>query len=127
MADQQLTPEERQCGKDTNKLGLGRDAVARDRLWHSYRAGQPARFTTASFTIEGDPITYDIRVVAPGRIEVTIDSADKWGARGTFHRTCTTMERVLSPSPHSTIAGFLLSGCGANQEFIDGRGQLFIP
>ena len=117
----------RQCGVERNVHGQGRDAAARDCLWRSYTAGQTARFTTTATTVEGDPITYEVRVLAPDRIEVTIDSADTFGARGRFRHTCTTMAREQSPS--SDIAGFRLGNCdGApGQAFITVTRHLSIP
>lgn len=124
--------ESQQCGKETAvtiKPGQGKDAAARDCLLQAYRAGRPARFMTTAITAEGDPITFDIDVVAPGWIEVTIDSADKYGARGIFYHICTTMDRQLAQSGVlSDPASFRLSGCdGAGRDLVTADGQLSIP
>jgi len=124
--------ELRQCGVEvmvTSKPFEGKDAVARDCLWQAYQAGQPARFTTTALTVEGDPITFDVTVVGPGWITIIVNSADKFGAQGTFHHRCGTMERQPAPSKVvSDPAGFRLSNCDdAGQGFVTDAGYLSIP
>lgn len=57
----------------------------------AYQAAQPAEFASTRLTIEGDPFRMVFRVLAPGRIEVFVDSTqDAWSAR--------TWERYACPS-----------------------------
>jgi len=122
----------RQCGTETKvtmRPGEGKDAAARDCLWQAYRAGQPARFTTTAITVEGDPITFDIAVVGPGWIAITVNSADTFGARGVFNHTCATMDRQPAQSGGANDpAGFRLSDCdAAGQGFVTDTGYLYVP
>ncbi|MDP9375917.1 MAG: hypothetical protein M3Q65_26400 [Chloroflexota bacterium] len=123
-------PGLRQCGSEgrVNYRGEGRDTAARECLWQAYAAGEPARFTTTRTTVEGHPITFDVRVLAPGRIEVIIDAADRGKI---FRHTCTIMERHVDPYPPPAAppnsAGFQLGGCDdAGQGFVIGDGRLYI-
>ncbi len=100
----------RQCGKEFNRHGQGIDAAARDCLWRAYLAGQPAEFTTTALTVEGDPITHTIVIAAPGRIEVTVDSKDRFGRQGVFRYTCQRLERP-SRAGAAPPEGFMLRGC----------------
>ncbi len=121
----------RQCGTETKVTTTdeGKDAAARDCLWQAYRAGQPARFTTTALTVEGDPITFDIAVVGPGWIAITVNSADTFGARGVFNHTCATMDRQPAQSGGANDpAGFRLSDCdAAGQGFVTDIGYLYVP
>ncbi len=124
--------ELRQCGVEvmvTSKPFEGKDAAARDCLWQAYQASQPARFTTTAITVEGDPITFDVTVVGPGWITITVTSADKFGAQGTFHHRCGLMERQPAQSKvASDPAGFRLGDCDdAGQGFVTDAGYLYIP
>jgi hypothetical protein len=88
-----------------------------------YDAFQQRRLTdvrTVRTTVEGDPITYDLKIVLPGkRIEVKIDSRDHFGARGRFQYICEGMERV----PDAARAHLVLTGCYDERGFIGG-GQI---
>ncbi len=121
----------RQCGTETKvtMTDEGKDAAARDCLWQAYRAGQPARFTTTAITAEGDPITFDVEVVGPGWIAITVNSADTFGARGVFNHTCAIMDRQPAQSGvASDPAGFRLSDCdAAGQGYVTDAGYLSVP
>ncbi len=124
--------ELRQCGVEvmvTSKPFEGKDAVARDCLWQAYQAGQPARFTTTAITVEGDPITFDITLVGPRWITVTVTSADTFGMRGVFPHRCGMMERQPAQSGVAgDPAGFRLSDCDhAGRGFVTDTGYLYVP
>jgi len=124
--------ELRQCGKEvmvTSKPFEGKDAVARDCLWQAYQAGQPAQFTTTAITVEGDPITFHVTVLGPGWLTVMVNSADRFGAQGSFLHRCGMMERQPAQSKvASDPAGFRLGDCDdAGQGFATDTGYLYIP
>lgn len=76
-------------------------------------------------TIEGDPITYAV-VVSGTSVQVSIQSKDRFGLRGTFAYECTglTQKAAANDSGHTYL---LATGCAGPQGFLDDRGDLTIP
>ncbi|MEX2229102.1 MAG: hypothetical protein WEB13_05615 [Dehalococcoidia bacterium] len=100
-----------QCGTEEQVHGTGRNLDARRCLLDAYERGSAATFTSQRSTIEGDPIVWTVNVLAPGRIEATIDNtADKFSAPSDrVVRTYRCGALILSDvEPPLTIE---LSGC----------------
>ncbi|MRG97760.1 hypothetical protein GF068_38440 [Polyangium spumosum] len=95
------------CGRETNVHGAGYDAAARACLWDAWRNGSPAGLVITMHTVEGDPITYTLRVRPSRVIEVVEDNRDRFGARGVHRSTCKDLERRASGDRF----GFVLRGC----------------
>lgn len=115
----QSTPDVVQCGQDENKHGIGRDMEVRACFWNAYQAGKAAEFSTVAYTTEGDPISYKVKVLATDRIDVSVDSKDKFGKQGQFEYTCTSMQKVVplrADTPDlQTQYGFKLVGCSGSE------------
>jgi len=106
------------CGRERNVHGEGYDAAARDCLWKAYQTTSPAELVITHYTVEGDPITFTIRMRAPSNIEVTEDSKDNWGWKGIRTTTCTSLEKIEhDPGRYK----FKLGGCQ------DPRKEITIP
>ncbi|MDF2631388.1 MAG: hypothetical protein K0R39_5219, partial [Symbiobacteriaceae bacterium] len=59
----------------------------------------PARFVTSHPTIEGDPITWTVRVTAKDRVEVDVDTTkDKFGEQKVTHYVCTSLANFIAPN-----------------------------
>lgn len=88
------------CGHeiiDTNHQGY--DVASRDCLWNAYSDGVSATFSTTAHTVEGDPITYTVRVIATNLIEVDLDATkDRFGNQNVTKYTCRVMDRHLMPA-----------------------------
>lgn len=113
------------CGEDKYVHGRGRDLDARKCLWDAYLSNRAAAFRTVAYTIEGDPIAYDLDALGPDRIQVLVDSEDRFGATGEFLYTCTAME-------FTDDLGFVLKGCAPNEPegsraFLSEEGELYVP
>lgn len=109
-------PQYQQCGKETNRHGEGYDSKARDCLWQAVTDGKPVKFTTTSYTTEGDPITYSIQALAPShgpghRFTVLVDSRDKFGKQGQFNYACKGIQRVEQKYAAGQRYSFRLSEC----------------
>lgn len=104
-------PASEQCGEDQNVHGEGVDEAVRGCLWDAYQAGKPATFRTVAYTIEGDPIAFDVQVLGADEIRVLVDSEDKFGEQGQFRYSCTRMERT-------DRSGFALTGCTGHAEAV---------
>jgi hypothetical protein len=76
-----------------NVHGTGYDGIARDCLWDAYTTGRPAELVITVHTVEGDPITFTVRVRAAHVVEVIEDNRDRFGARGVRTTTCKTLEK----------------------------------
>lgn len=96
------------CGREVQVHGRGYDASARKCLWDAYLAGKPAALSLTRHTIEGDPITFTLRVLSGSSIEVIEDNRDRFGARGVRSSTCRTLEQ--RPSADGRVA-FVVGGC----------------
>jgi hypothetical protein len=94
-----------------------------DCFYEAFQQGRLTDVRTVRTTVEGDPITYDLKIVLPRkRIEVNIDSRDHFGARGRFQYICEGTERL----PDRVRAGrthLVLTGCYDERGFI-GAGQI---
>lgn len=104
------------CGREVQLHGQGYDAAARKCLWDAYQAKKPAGLSLTRHTIEGDPITFTLRVLEDSSIEVVEDNQDRFGARGVRRSTCKTLEQRPSADGRS---GFVLSGCVGGAEKIE--------
>lgn len=104
------------CGREKQTHGEGYDEAARTCLWDAYRAGRPAELELTRHTIEGDPITWTLRVRSGSSIEVTEDNRDRFGVHGVRTASCTVLER--SPSANGR-SGFIVRGCGGSTETIE--------
>lgn len=113
-----------QCGEDGNVRGEGRSPDRRKCLWDAYLANRPATFRTVAYTVEGDPIAFDVSVQHRDQIAVRVDSEDRFGAMGQFAYTCTAMEFIDD-------SRFVLKGCtpsdpGSEGAFVTEDGELYI-
>ena len=67
-------------------------------FYEAFNEGRLTEARTIRYTVEGDPITYDLKIVlARKRTEVTVDSKDNFGPKGTFNYVCEGIERVQEP------------------------------
>lgn len=83
----------------------GYRADLRDCLWESCRAGKPAEFVTTAHTVEGDPITYRVRMVSSSQIEVELDTTqDRFGDGQVVRWTCSGAEMSEFPAG-KTVGG----------------------
>lgn len=78
-----------------------------------------------AYTTEGDPIAYHLDVLGRDRIQVLVDSEDRFGATGEFLYTCTAME-------FTDDFGLVLQGCTPNEPegnraFVTDQGELYVP
>jgi hypothetical protein len=106
------------CGREVQRVGTGYDATARKCLWDAYQAGKPAELSLTHHTIEGDPITFTLRVVSASSIEVIEDNQDRFGPRGVRRSTCTKLEQSASTEGRH---GFVVSGCSGATEKVEIR------
>jgi hypothetical protein len=86
-------------------------------LYEAFIEGRLTEARTVRRTTEGDPITYDLKIVlASKRIEVNVDSKDRFGSKGKFHYVCEGIEKVAdSRYPARRIE---LTGCWGEPGFI---------
>ncbi|MDI1450318.1 hypothetical protein [Polyangium sp. 6x1] len=96
------------CGRETNVHGSGYDAAARSCLWDAWRNGSAAGLVITMHTVEGDPITYTLRVRPGPVVDVTVDSRDRFGSPGVTRATCRTLEKSAGTGDRF---GFALRGC----------------
>ncbi|HVK63473.1 MAG TPA: hypothetical protein VM694_03305 [Polyangium sp.] len=103
------------CGRETNVHGTGYDAAARACLWDAWLNGGAAGLMITMHTVEGDPISYMLRV-RPGRVvDVTEDSRDRFGSPGVTRTTCRTLEKRAGSGDRF---GFVLRGCEGRVSWI---------
>ncbi len=87
-------------------------------MYEAFTEGRLTEARTIRRTIEGDPITVDLKIVlARKRIEVTVDSKDNFGPKGTFSYVCEGIERVPEPN-ESTGYRVVLTECWESRGFI---------
>ncbi len=96
------------CGRETNVHGSGFDARARACLWDAWQNQSPAGLVITMHTVEGDPITYTLRVRSGPVVDVVEDNRDRFGSRGVFRSTCKTLEKRAGTGERF---GFVLRGC----------------
>jgi hypothetical protein len=78
---------------------------------------------TVYTTVEGDPITFDVKITLPGkRIQVNIDSRDHFGPRGRFQYICEGMKSVPDAA-QSGRTHLVLTGCYDERGFLS-AGQI---
>ncbi len=90
------------CGQeDVMPRGEGTDQDARDCFVDAVKAGERAELITTFRTVEGDPVTWVLRAVAAGRIQVFRDNTrDRFGGRqGWLVEVC----REFVPDPPNAI------------------------
>jgi hypothetical protein len=112
------------CGQAVN-LGLNYDSHPPDCLWQAYAGGRVADAIMVNYTTEGDPVTYAVTVVSKERIQVGIQSQDRFGPQGSFAYVCQTLMR----QPAAQLPGrfyLVLTGCSGPPDFLDGS-RLTIP
>ncbi|HKV30749.1 MAG TPA: hypothetical protein VJT14_07015 [Candidatus Dormibacteraeota bacterium] len=106
-------------------LGLNYDSHPPDCLWQAYSRGAAADAIMVNYTTEGDPVTYAVDIASRERIQVTIQSQDRYGPQGTFVYMC----QALAREPASQLPGrfyLILTGCSGAPGFLDGS-RLTIP
>ncbi|MDC3955961.1 DUF4362 domain-containing protein [Polyangium jinanense] len=96
------------CGRETNVHGSGYDAAARSCLWDAWRNGSTAGLVITMHTVEGDPITYTLRVRPGPVVDVTEDSRDRFGSPGVTRTSCKSLEKRSGTGDRF---GFVLRGC----------------
>lgn len=101
------------CGREVQTHGQGYDEKARSCLWEAYQAGRAASLALTRHTIEGDPITFTLRVRSSSAIDVIEDNQDHFGARGVRNTTCSTLVRAPIVEGRS---GFIVRGCRGSVE-----------
>jgi hypothetical protein len=106
------------CGREENVHGRGYDGAARDCLWKAYVGGTPAELVITMRTVEGDPITFTLRVRAAKVVDVIEDNRDRFGTPGVRRSTCATLEKRERADGRY---GFALRDCG------DARPEITIP
>jgi hypothetical protein len=112
------------CGQVVN-LGLNYDSRPPDCLWQAYMSGAAADAIMVNYTTEGDPVSYGVNIVSKERIQVSIQSHDRYGPQGSFAYVCQAMTR----QPAAQLPGrfyLLLTGCSGPPDFLDGT-RLTIP
>ncbi len=112
------------CGQALN-LGLNYDSHPPDCLWQAYTSGAAADAIMVDYTTEGDPVSYTVDIVSKERIQVSIQSQDRYGPQGSFAYVCQAMTR--QPAAHLPGRFYLLlTGCSGPPDFLDGS-RLTIP
>jgi hypothetical protein len=101
------------CGHEVQTHGRGYDAAARKCFWDAYQAGTPTALALTRHTIEGDPITFTLRVRSKDSIDVVEENQDRFGARGIRSSTCKALARGREVDGRS---GFIVSGCTGGAE-----------
>lgn len=112
------------CGQ-ANNIGNNYDPTPSDCLWRAYANGTSAQAIVVNYTTEGDPVSYAVNIISKGRIQVSIESQDKYGPQGSFSYSCTAMTR----QPAAQLPGrffLVLTGCSGPPDFLDGS-RLTIP
>ena len=112
------------CGQAVN-VGLNYDSQPPGCLWQAYTSGGGAEAIMVNYTTEGDPVTYNVDIVSKARIQVSIQSQDRYGPQGYFTYVCQTMTR----QPVAQLPGrfyLVLTGCSGPPDFLDGS-RLTIP
>lgn len=104
------------CGREVQTHGKGYDEAARACLWDAYQAGKPGELMLTRHTIEGDPITFTLRVRSASWIDVVIDDRDAFGAQGLRSAKCSVLERGPSANGRS---GFIVRGCRGGFETVE--------
>lgn len=104
------------CGHEVQTHGKGYDEVARTCLWDAYQAGKPGELMLTRHTIEGDPVTFTLRVRSASLIEVIEDNRDHFGAQGVRSTSCSALERTASTNERR---GFVVRGCRGSVETIE--------
>jgi hypothetical protein len=75
---------------------------------------------TVRYTVEGDPITYQAKITLPGkRIELSIDSKDRFGPHGQFRHVCEGVER-------EPLTTYVLTGCWDDRGGFMSQGKITI-
>lgn len=114
----------RDCGAERNAHGAGHDPAARECFLRAYEAGVPARLVITLYTVEGDPMRYELHVRAHSALEVILDSKDRFGAFGISRWRCTSLEKERREPREMDAAerfGLRFNGCG------DAGSALLIP
>ena len=81
------------CGIEKYVFGAGYDAQKRECVWSAFTAGTPAKFATVHHATEGALLTYTVVVTGRSHVEVTFENAAPGANGGTFHYSCTSLER----------------------------------
>jgi hypothetical protein len=113
-----------QCGVVRSGPGPERsDTGPLDCFYQAFQQGRLTNVRTIRKTVEGDPITYDLKIVLPGkRIQVNIDSRDHFGARGRFQYLCEGVQSVPDTA-YSGQTHLVLTRCYDERGFL-GAGQI---
>jgi hypothetical protein len=111
------------CGRAVNS-GSSHDARPTDCIWQAYLAGTTAQAIVVQYTTEGDPMTYAINLVSANRIDVTIQSKDRFGPKGSFAYSCQGLTR--QPAQNPSLYFLVATDCSGPRDFLDGS-RLVIP
>jgi hypothetical protein len=95
------------CGNERQLHGKGYSESTRTCIWNAFQAGRPARWSLTLYTIEGDPIRYELEIHSRTLLSLLIDSRDRFGASGVSRRRC----RMLTRNVEAGRISFELSGC----------------
>lgn len=112
------------CGQ-SNNVGLTYNPRPPDCLWRAYANSTAAQAIMVNYTTEGDPVSYAVNIISKGRIEVSIESRDRFGPQGSFSYSC----QALTRQPAAQLPGrffLVLTGCAGPPDFLDGS-RLTIP
>jgi hypothetical protein len=112
------------CGRSVSGP-FSYDARPTECLWQAYSAGTTAQAIVIQYTVEGDPITYAVNLKSANRIDISIESQDRFGPKGSFAYSChgLTRQAVLNPSVRFNL---VVTGCTGPIDFLDGS-RLTIP
>jgi len=112
------------CGRSVN-VGATYDARPTECLWRAYSAGTTAQATVVQYTIEGDPITFEMLVFSVDHVDVNIQSQDRYGPKGSFAYSCHGLTR--QPIPNALGHPYLIvTDCTGPRDFLD-VSRLTIP
>jgi hypothetical protein len=105
------------CGQWTMTSQLHVDYAPLECLLRAETAGESSEARMTFLTTEGDPITYDLLLSQPNsRIALTVDSRDRFGARGQFNYQCGPLQRLPGRNPGTYF--YELSGCSGPPAFM---------
>jgi hypothetical protein len=112
------------CGTTTSGPGPGTgDPRPLECFFQAFLEGRKATVRTVRYTVEGDPVTYRAKITLPGkRIELSIDSKDRFGPHGQFRYVCEGIER----EPLSAGYTYVLTLCWDDRGGFISRGRVTI-
>lgn len=112
------------CGMAVNS-GIQYDPTPTNCLWRAYLSRSSGQAVVVNYTAEGDAVIYTIVILPTMRVNVSIQSQDRYGPQGSFGYACQTLLRRPYPALPQRF-NLIATGCTGPVGFID-KGQVTIP